>query len=506
MKQKIKLLSTVIILTIIFAGRSVSGANEALLKQGIESAYNFNLDYAKSVLLSLAKSDEKDPRAYYYLSQIHLWLYLGSADADDLNSMTKYSDLCIEKLKNWTPLHDKSGAVVNSYLGNIYMQKAIALGKAGQYLEMVNVSQKSYGYLSASIKADPENYDAYLGLGLFKFALSRIPSSINYMINIAGFKTSLDEAYNYVKIASQKSTYTKTEAQYYLGELSREFLFNYPESIKIFEGLRARYPNNIMFSYSLGVSYIKGHKLEAGRRIIEPLSNTHSKEFQQLKAYSYMLLGDIKFYQNSFSAAIPQYEKFLNFTKIKDYTGIAHFRMGVAYHFLKNETKSKAHFVSASTGNTSLDEDAFANSKGLAYTKKYPGDNEFKIFKFANMIAAGGYHKAVDSLVSLLGKTAGEDLSPLVKYYLSEAYLGLKDYKQAIQYAQEVIVAKKVTEDWIKPFSHYNAAVGYYKTGEIESGKNMISKSEQYSDFVFASQLKNKVEALRFVVEKTSKK
>ena len=491
---------------LLFSFMPVSASIDGLLKQGVHYAYNFQIDLAQRTFNLAAKLDKQDPRPYYYLSQIQLWKYIGNSDAEVLAEMLKDADICIEKLKTWEPKGKPGATLVNTWLGNVYMQKSIAYGKAENYLEMVNASQKSYSYLSELIKADPKNYDAYLGLGLFKFALSRVPSSVSYLLNVAGFKTDLAEAFGYVAKAAQKGTFTKVEAQYYLGELQREFIFDYKESIKNLKILAAQYPGNLMFTYSLGVTYIKNHQLEEGKRAIERSLTNQSKHFKQLYAFSNMLMGDIRFYQNKFAASIPFYKKFLAVTKTKDFSGIAHLRLGLSYEFTGKMELAKAQFELAAEGNHSLDDDAFAHAKSVLYKKLPPDLNELRLFKFANYIEAGAYKRAVDSLAYLLSLVAAEDKAPVVKYYLSQAYFYKGDMKQSLQFSQEIIVNKRNNDDWMKPFSYFNSARVKYHQGDKDAALALLTKAEQYSDFLYASVLKNHVEALRFMMQKSTKK
>jgi hypothetical protein len=506
MKARALFVCLLVVLTLVLPFQSVQAASDALLKQGISLAYNFEIEQAQKIFAQISKHDPADPRPYYYTAQIQLWKYVSNSDQADLNTMLKTADQCIEKLQVWESKNGKKAELAATYLGNIYMQKAIAYGKAENYLEMVNMSQKSYTYLSNAIKADPKNYDAYLGLGVFRFALSRVPSSVSYLLNVAGFKTTITDAYEYVQTAAKKATFMKIEAQYYLGELQREYLFEYAESIKSFKAIVAKYPRNPLFTYSLGVTYIKNHQLEEGKRSIQKLINRDAKHFGQLNAYAYMLLGDIAFYQNRFAEAIPQYTKFFTLTKTKDFSGIAHLRLGLCYQLKSKLDLAKKQYELAAEGNRTLDDDAFAYAKSVMYAKYPPQPEDIKLYKFANYIEAGSYKKAVDSLVYLLSMVAATERAPIVKYYLSQAYFFKGDLKQSMQFSQEIIVNKRDGDDWMKPFSYLNAAHIDFKKGDIDAAKTMLTKSEQYSDFLYASLLKNKVEALRFNMQKPVKK
>ncbi len=506
MKISISSVKTFLLVILLLSGGTLNAANDALLRQGVRYAYNFDIDRAYKVFTQISKTDKLDPRPYYYKSQITLWKYIGNSDPEDLAEMLKNADICIEKLRTWEPKGKSGAEISNTWLGNIYMQKSIAYGKAEKYVEMVNSSQKSYSYLSELVKANPANYDAYLGLGLFKFALSRVPSSVSYLLNVAGFKTNLDEAYTYVAKAAQKGTFTKVEAQYYLGELQREYLFDYKESIKSLNALTYKYPGNLLFTYSLGVTHIKNHQLDEGKRAIQRILTREAKRFQQLYAFSNMLVGDIHFYQNKFAQAIPFYQKFLQESKTKDFTGIAHLRLGLCLQFTNKMDLAIKHYEHAAEGNHSLDDDAFAQAKSILYKKLPPDLNELRLFKFANYIEAGAYKRAVDSLVFLLSVVAAEDKAPVVKYYLSQAYFFKGDMKQSLQFSQEIIVNKRNNDDWMKPFSYFNSARIKFRMGDKEAAKGMLTKAEQYSDFLYASLLKNRVEALRFAMQKSNKK
>lgn len=63
--------------------------------------------------------------------------------------------------------------------------------------------------LEDAVKIKPDFYDAYLGLGLYNFALSQIPSTLEWAANLVGITADKELGLDYVKKTTQKENFLK---------------------------------------------------------------------------------------------------------------------------------------------------------------------------------------------------------------------------------------------------------------------------------------------------------
>ena len=241
---------------------------EKNISKALEQSYNFKWEDAEETLNKLIEKYPEDPRGYHYLSGIYLWYYLGSKNKTDYDRFVDYSDTTIdkaEKIIDEKPEDEKTLYI----LGADYNYRAIVFTNAGNFLDAAWATKKSESYLSHLLSIDSLQYDAYLGLGLYNFAVGHIPSAFNWALSLVGFDGDKETGLKYIKIAAEKGKRSKVEAQYYLSQILSEVMFDYDGSKKYIKSLIKKYPDNLLFNYSLAVLELKQRNLKGVRKIFK---------------------------------------------------------------------------------------------------------------------------------------------------------------------------------------------------------------------------------------------
>jgi len=244
-----------------------------LVKTGLNYAYNFQIEKAFDIFDDIIKKYPKEPEGYHYKSTIYLWFYLSNNETQNFNNFMSLSDQAIElanqKIKDEKDIEDSK-----FILGLNYGFRGMTFGKAERYLEMIWAFKESYANLEDIIKLNPNNYDAYLGLGLFKFTLDQIPPAFQWALDVIGFEGDISTGLNYLKTAAEKLT-KKNErfgfsmltygwffeqllavsGGYYVNNgngrdaLATEATFNSPEGVAVLEWWKGMYDEGIMGNY-----------------------------------------------------------------------------------------------------------------------------------------------------------------------------------------------------------------------------------------------------------------
>ncbi len=475
-----------------FAQHDISNS----VKRGLDLAYQFKWDDAEKVFKGLIAKYPENPESYHYYSGIYLWYFLSSNDEKDLDDFTRYSDLAIEKGREL--LDEKPEDVELIYiLGANYNYRAIAFARAENYLDAIWASKKSESFLREVLSKDPDNIDAYLGLGLYSFSVSQVPSAFSWALDLAGIKGSIEEGLNYIHKAAVDGEYSRVEAQYYLSQILSGVVFDFDEASVHLSKLTKRYPQNLVFSYSLAVLDIKKRKLDAAEKILTSIVRSDEKRFKKVIAFSNFLLGDVNYKQNQFEKAITFYEEFLSQTPDKDYTGIASYRLAVCYELTNNRIKAEEHFSKSGNGNLDLEDDVFAKRKGSVYAKRTIAESESSLIRFSNLIDNSKYKSALDSLSLLLKSVKTEKLKPEIYFYLSEAAFLAGKYSESALYAENAFKSNHTEEEWIKPFAYYNAARAYHHLNQFSKRDEFLELAEKNNEFDYQNVLKNLVYVLR---------
>lgn len=495
LKNNFKILLCAIIV-IIFSSISFAQKDiEKLVLTGLEHCYNFRWDKAEKTFLTIIENHPDSPQGYHYLSSVYFWYFLSSKSEIDLKTFRKYSDETLDKADKLLS-DDNENAQLLYLIGSNYNYRTIAFTTAGDYLSAVWAAKKSESYLSDCIETDSTFYDAYLGLGLYNFAVANIPSGFKWALNLAGISGEERKGLQFIKITAEHGRFAKTEAQYYLSQIASEALLDYELAESYLKNLTKKYPENLLFSYSKAVVNIKQRNLDEAEKILLKLIDNEEDKFLQLISFSNFLLGDIYFRKNEFETAQKYYLEFLSSAVDNDYTGIASYRLAISFEASGNRDSAKTHFELASNGNKDLEDDVFAFRKSTIYANRTMDRNEIELIKHSNLIHAGKFDAALDSLARLLSNLKTEKLKAEIYFYLSEAAYCLDRFDESIDYALNAVKLSSAGEDWIDPFSYYNAARASAVIEKLSDAKKYLVSAGEFEGFDYQKKLEHMIEAL----------
>lgn len=463
---------------------------EKQILKGLEACYNFNWDQADQTFQNLIERYPDDPRGYHFESSIYLWYYLGGKEKDDLDEFEKYSDLALSKGEALVDQNEKNEMALY-ILGANYSYRAIAFGKAGNFLDAAWATKKAESFLSKVIELNPQRTDAYLGLGLYNFAVAQIPPAFKWALNLVGISGDKDVGVKYIENAAENGIYSKVEAKYYLAQIEMDFLTDYESSAAILKKLVRKYPQNILFSYSYAVLLIKERRLTDANSLLNKVIKANNKQFNQITSLSYFLKGDINFRNNKLDSAKTYYLNFLDNAEDNDYTGIASYRLAICYESTSDREDAVKYFEKAQTGNMDLDDDNYAKRKGEIYAKRTLSPSELNLIFYSNMIEAGRYKTAYDSITDLIPTIVSPKIKAEALLYKSEAAYYMGNYQESIDLAQDALSLDPSNEKWIVPFSYYYIARADKKLGNPEEAKSNSEKASEENNYDYQNKLKN---------------
>ncbi|MCX6149746.1 MAG: DUF3808 domain-containing protein [Ignavibacteriales bacterium] len=459
-----------------------------LIKQGLDYSYNFQLEKAEAAFDRIISKNPNDPRGYHYKSSIYLWTYMSNKDKDDYDKFFKFSDIAIEKAQKIIEenAEDETALYV---LGANYGFRAMALMKSNSQLSSVWAVKNSNKYLKEVLEKNPKMYDAYLGLGLFNYALSLVPGVFKWALKIAGLSGNREEGINYLKWAYRNGNFSKTEAAYYLSQIYSETLIDYNTSLGYLKQLVKEFPANVLFQYSYAVVLIKSKKPTEAEKILRQIIKINNPNFKQVTAFSNFLVGEIIFRKNNFDSAINYYNKFLSSSTETDYSGIAYYRIAICYELTDRRDEGKKYYILARNGNLDIQDDLYAKRKSEIYFDRTLSDNEISSLKASNLIESGKFKEAFDSLTTLLPKLNSEKLKAEVNLYLSDVCFELGRTQESVEYGIKACSYNVSGETWIKPFAEYYIARAFVKLNNKSEATHYLEKAESSTDYDYQTKL-----------------
>jgi tetratricopeptide (TPR) repeat protein len=136
----------------------------------------------------------------------------------------------------------------------VYFVRGMVLGTEAlvhlqnrEWLAAYSKGRRGVAALEKSLEMEPENYDAYLGLGIFEYYCSKLTGAVKILAWIVGFQGDSKKGIDYVTKAMNYGTYASGPAELFLAYAFIEYENKLDQGIELTRSLRSRYPRNYLF-------------------------------------------------------------------------------------------------------------------------------------------------------------------------------------------------------------------------------------------------------------------
>ncbi|MBL1212813.1 MAG: DUF3808 domain-containing protein [Ignavibacteriae bacterium] len=461
---------------------------KTLIAEGLEQAYNFNFKQSEKIFNQAIDDYPEYPHGYHYISQIKLWAYLGSKDEVEFKSFLTHSELA--KIKGERLFKKNENDPYISYLlGSIYTLRATANSFKGSSLDAFWAAKSAVGFFETTLEIDEKFYDAYLGIGLFNYALSYVPGIFKWAINLSGLSYDKEKGMEYIKLAYKKGHLDQTEAAFHLSKIYTDYVAEFDSASTLLEKLISKYPGNSLFHYQYAVLKIKARELEEAENSLNKVLEIDHPKFYQTNSLSHFLMGDIYFKRNNFSEALKYYKKFLTTTIDIDYTGIANYRAAISSFMLGDTVEMRERLLLARMGNLDIPDDIYANEKSVELLENGISENHKKVILAKNDVEAGRSLSAFTRLKEIADSIEVAEMRGIAYFYLSEAAYDIGNFETSIEYSKKASAIKYKTEKWVLPYAAYVTAKSNYEIGKYDRSRKFLEIAENNNDFEFKESL-----------------
>jgi len=501
--KKLKFISILFLLLI-----SITFSQQLTDKQiqvGLDKIYNFNWDDGFKAFNSIIKNNPEDPRGYHYKSIIFLWYFLGNLNETNLDSFYYFSDKSLELANQ--KLNQKITAELKYLIGAIYYNKSIAEARGGNFLQALWTSNQMKSNLEEAVKIKPDLYDAFLGLGLYNFALSQIPSTLEWAANLVGITANKELGLEYVNKSVKKGKFSKIDAHYYLSQIYSRVIVDHPAAKELLNKLVKRYPKNLLFNFSLAWVEYELDDFKNAEKHLRFVINADDDLYPFVVSNSNYLLGNVFFARNQFDSAKVYYQKYLDLSINDDYKGYTNFQIGLCYEISGDRKEAVNFYEKSSDGNSDIEEDLYAERKGGEFHERRLSSYEIQLIKFSNLIKQNKLSIAKDSLEKFVKQTDfTNELMAEAKLYLSKISYKQRKYQESLNYAVDCIHTEIENERWVHAYAYYIGAMNSFQLKKFTESKLFLLQIEELDDFDFRNSLENKVYSLQRLLPAESKK
>ncbi len=476
---------------------SVSFANseyEKKLIEGINQTFNFQLTTAERIFLELAKQNNTDARSYVYLANIYVIQYLSDKRKSDFNRFEYYAEKATQIAEH--SLEKKSTDKTALYsLASINGYRTLVFLLAKKYIDGIWAAKKCLDYTDDLLNLDPKYTDAYLWKGLFDFSLSQIPSSVKYVLKIAGIEGNLVIGIRGLIHASNEGFLTSSEAKYFLSQIYSSFLNDNYSAEKYLVELVQLFPKNILFKYSLASVKIKLGKMADADKLLDEVLQSNNYAFMNVFNLSYFLKGDCAFYQNQFNQAKPFYSKFIDQYSGEDFKPTAHLRLGLSYELTNQKDVAKEYYQLSIKSRGESEDDLYSRKLASEYFKNGFSSEDQKILFVKNYFQT----KNFESLKNILNNSSN-GLKHVTNFYLGLTNFEQNNFDEARENLYKIGNNQISRDNWLVPYAKYYLALTHYRMNQKSEALRILKIIENYSDHDFEKQLETWVRSLVLLI------
>jgi hypothetical protein len=472
---------------------------ERQILKGLDATFNFEFEKSEKIFNKIIEKYPDNPVGYHFKSIPYFWRFLDNKNDSDFVKFIALSDSTIKKTDQLLEA-DTVDAFTYYIVGSTNSLRAMVFGRMENYLDAILALKQSFTNLNNAIFIDSTMYDAYMGLGLFNFMTAQTPAALRWAMRMTGIEGEKEKGISYLKFAADKGKFSKVDAQYYLSQILSEFYLENEKAEQIIIKLSKKYKNNLLFKYSLASNYLKSPSLDKSELVINEIISANDTSFKQLTRYSKLLMGNIFFYRNDFDSARYFYTNFLENDSENNFRGYAALNLGLCYSFLNDSLNAIKSFEICGEGNSDIDDDRYARIRGEQFLDSPPDSNRLKLVFIKNMIDAGNYEAAQDSLLNFNKSEILNSLLAEINLYLCDVAFWLGDFTRSYSFALSTF-ANNDAEKWIKPFAYYYGARVSIELGYQSDAASYIEKAREYSDYIYENKLSNMLDALEYHME-----
>jgi len=477
-------------------GISHASVLDQKINSGMDAAYNFNFNKASKIFLQVVHNYPKKPEGYHYLSMLYLWYYLGSKSEIEYSSFVRYSDIALDLAKRDLDANENSDNA-NYILAQIYTLRAMANAKKQNSFEAFWATKKAVDFYKTTLKINPKYYDAYYGLGLFKYTLSFVPSLFNWALKVTGLSGDKIEGLRLLKKSFKYGKTTKVESAYHLSRIYVDFIADYDSSEAYLSPISSKYPRNIIFNYQHALLNLNRRELNKADNYLDKILSLRDSKFVQTNSFAFFLKGEIEFRNNNFAKANEFYDKFLTTTKDFDYSGIAYFNMAVCSFAMENPEEGKKQLLLARNGNDDIPDDNYAKRRSAILFENGISQHQLKIFIANNYLLSGNYSKSISLLKPIIDSLNESDQKGEALLILSDALLNVGRIREALNYSIQGAKLEIKNEKWIYPNILFISAKAHKYAGKWKDSRQILLEAERNNDSDFKDKLMPKINYLK---------
>ncbi|HUU49958.1 MAG TPA: hypothetical protein VMW81_03235 [Nitrospinota bacterium] len=251
----------------LYAQKEIDKRIEMLIQTGIDKVNKEKTDEALKAFRNIIDSEKESPIGYFYTAALYQVLMQNYRTMVFNDKFDYYINEAIEKGEKLVK-NDKDNDLAYFYLGGSYGYRAINKTEKGNWFGAFVDAVKGADYLEKALDINPKLYDAYYGLGVYKYWRS-VKSRVLWFLPFFGDERQkgIDE----MQRAIAQGSYSRIEAK---GALVTILLNEglYDSALHFTNEILSEYPENINAIRDKGIILVELKRWDEATLIFNKLA------------------------------------------------------------------------------------------------------------------------------------------------------------------------------------------------------------------------------------------
>lgn len=452
--------------------------------EGMRALYNFQVECANDKFDEAVRLEPRYPRPHYARTLPALWRAIASrSQADYEESLLLLSSAIEIGLRYLDEVDDEDPDVLTT-LGLAYGYRTYIHVVNKSYLKAALDAKKSYDYFTEAIIADPQFYDAYLGLGVFHFAVASIPRPLQWLIGILGIDGDHDRGIREIELAARRGRFTAAEAKYFLIQFLPWYKGDFETSERLVDELIHSYPSNTVLLYAKGFLKLRQNEADQALTYFQRMKKVSSPYLSIINKFADYRIGDCYFRLGNYRQAKEAFLTFLEVNNGGQFEATASLHAGLAAELLGDRDAAIPLYLRAKNFSGSHGDDNHASrvSSRLLVSPLTLVDS--LLIAARNLHRSGRYDRAVRLYTDILHTySLTNDQRAEAVYRMGECLFDEGKLDEAEEQLRIVLGLSVTSERWVHPWAHFMLGQIAMMRKDYAAAKRTYERVKDYDDF-----------------------
>lgn len=352
MKTTIAFLYVLILSLSIFQVAKPQVTIDSGLCQAVDYALNFEYANGLTLLDKLRQEYPADVRPYLFKAVVYIQFVVNCKNPEQYKALFFENIDKAEEIAKKLAKKDNENWYANFFLGGVYGWKAKYYLDAGAKWKTFTNARKAKGYFEKALKVNPDCFDVYYGLGEYHYYAGTLPKLLRFFLPILNFEGDTKRGMRELNLAKDKGRYSGNFAAYELVLIYLDKEEKREDGLQLTLKLCQKYPQNFNFQLlSAQYYHYLGEDSLANSTIDQLESKIQDKFYAELsddkKAECHLWSGIVSLSLNQNEKAQKDFDCALNTCNSDALKGQAHFLFGLSLNDQKRYEEAYQHYLKA---------------------------------------------------------------------------------------------------------------------------------------------------------------